>query len=85
MNLEPITQSEVKSEKEKYCTLMHIYGGAGNGNPLQYSCLENPMDRGAWQAMVHRVAESWTQLKRLNMHAPTQLYAATGYHTGKHS
>ena len=28
----------------------------GNGNPLQYSCLENPMDRGAWQAMVHSVA-----------------------------
>ena len=30
----------------------------GNGNPLQYSCLENPMDRGAWRATVHRVAES---------------------------
>ena len=34
--------------------------GAGNGNPLQYSCLENPMDRGAWQAILHRVAKSWT-------------------------
>ena len=34
--------------------------GGGNGNPLQYSCLENPMDRGAWQATVHRVAKSWT-------------------------
>ena len=32
--------------------------GGGNGNPLQYSCLENPMDRGAGQATVHRVAES---------------------------
>ena len=32
--------------------------GEGNGNPLQYSCLENPMDRGAWQATVHGVAES---------------------------
>ena len=31
----------------------------GNGNPLQYSCLENPMDREAWQATVHRVAKSW--------------------------
>ena len=31
--------------------------GEGNGNPLQYSCLENPMDRGAWQATVHRVAK----------------------------
>ena len=31
----------------------------GHGNPLQYSCLENPMDRGAWWATVHRVAKSW--------------------------
>ena len=36
--------------------------GAGNGNPLQYSCLENPMDRGAQEATVHRVSKSWTQL-----------------------
>ena len=35
----------------------------GHGNPLQYSCLENPMDRGAWQATVHGVAESQTRLK----------------------
>ena len=34
--------------------------GGGHGNPLQYSCLENPMDRGAWQALVHRVAKSQT-------------------------
>ena len=34
--------------------------GGGHGNPLYYSCLETPMDRGAWQATVHRVAESWT-------------------------
>ena len=34
--------------------------GGGHGNPLQYSCLENPMDRGAWQAIVHRVIESDT-------------------------
>ena len=33
--------------------------GEGNGNPLQYSCLENPMDRGAWWATVHVVAKSW--------------------------
>ena len=36
--------------------------GEGNGNPLQYSCLENPMEGGAWQATVHGVAKSWTQL-----------------------
>ena len=35
----------------------------GNGTPLQYSCLENPMDSGALQATVHRVPKSWTQLK----------------------
>ena len=34
--------------------------GEGNGNPLQYSCLGNPMDGGAWQATVHGVAKSWT-------------------------
>ena len=34
--------------------------GEGNGNPLQYSCLENPMDRGAWQGTVHKVAKSRT-------------------------
>ena len=34
--------------------------GEGNGNPLQYSCLENPMDRGAWRATVHGVTRSWT-------------------------
>ena len=36
--------------------------GEGNGNPLQYSCIENPMDRGAWRATVPRVAKSWTRL-----------------------
>ena len=36
--------------------------GEGNGNALQYSCLDNSMDRGAWQATVHAVAKSWTQL-----------------------
>ena len=40
--------------------------GGGHGNPLRYSCLENPMDRGARQVTVHGVAKSWTQLKWLN-------------------
>ena len=38
------------------------YPGEGNGNPLQYSYLENPMDRGAWQATVHGVTKNQTQL-----------------------
>ena len=40
--------------------------GEGNGNPPQYSCLENPMDRGAWRATVHGVAKGWTRLEQLN-------------------
>ena len=43
--------------------------GEGNGTPLQCSCLENHMDRGAWWAAAQRVAQSWTRLKRLSMHA----------------
>ena len=41
--------------------------GEGNGTPLQYSCLEHPMDRGAWWATVHRVAQSQTRLTQLSM------------------
>ena len=40
--------------------------GEGNGNPLQYSCLENPRDRGAWWAAVYGITQSWTRLKRLS-------------------
>ena len=36
--------------------------GGGHGNPLQYSCLEHPMDTGAWQATVHGVAKSWARM-----------------------
>ena len=42
------------------------FPGGGHGNPLQYSCLENPLDRGAWQTIVHRVAKSRTWLKWLS-------------------
>ena len=42
--------------------------GKGNGNPLQYSCLRNPMDRGAWQATVRGVAKSQTRLEQLSTH-----------------
>ena len=48
--------------------------GGGHGHPLQYPCLENPMDRGAWQATVHSVAKSQTRLKGLSVH--TLLFTA---------
>ena len=45
--------------------------GVGNGNTLQYSCLENSMDKGAWGATVHGVAKSQTRLKRLSTQVQT--------------
>ena len=59
--------SEVKSSACNVGDLSSIPGsgrspGEGNGNPLQYSCLENPMDGGAWWATVHGIAKSWTRL-----------------------
>ena len=44
------------------CVIFHVRVGEGNDTPLQYSCLENPMDGGAWWAAAHRVAKSWTRL-----------------------
>ena len=65
--------SQWPSHKESTCNaraagavdLIHGSGRSpegGHGNPLQYFCLENPMDRGAWWATVHAVIKSWTQL-----------------------
>ena len=45
-----------------YLSMLYLWWGEGNGNPVQYSCLENPMDGGAWWAAVHGVARSWTRL-----------------------
>ena len=53
-------------------TSICAFPGGGHGNPLQYSCLENPVDRGAWQATVHRAAQSGTQLE--GVHAQTHTY-----------
>ena len=50
--------------------------GGGHGNPLQYSCLENPMDRGAWRAAVHGVSKCWTQLKQLSTHTCITYYCS---------
>ena len=49
-----------KKTNKPVLELGSVPAGEGNGNPLLYSCLKNPMDRGAWQATVHGVAESQT-------------------------
>ena len=48
-----------------------------HGNPLQFYCLENPMDRGAWRATVHGVTKSWTRLKQLKTHTHTHGWSRT--------
>ena len=59
--------------------------GAGHGNPFQDSFLENHMDRGAWQATVHRVAKSWTRLKQFSRLAYIYLNTLYIIHTHTHT
>ena len=63
---EMLTREAFRSHN--FCPSRNVFG-EGNGNPLQYSCLENSVDRGAWWAAVHGVTQSWTRLKWLSMHA----------------
>ena len=59
--------------------------GGRNGNPLLYSCLKNFIDRGAWQATVHEVAKSWTQLlTHTHTHTHTHARARARAHTHTH-
>ena len=68
----PLSKSRTRKERkniykvEKYLNLTSIYVREGNGNPLQYSCLETSRDEGAWWAAVHGVAQSRTRLKGLS-------------------
>ena len=64
----PDRGKEFHSATENFSNLFLVihFIGKGNGNPLQYSCLENPMDGGAWWASIYGVAQSWIQLKRLS-------------------
>ena len=61
------------SVRIRYLNYIGVFFGEGNGNPLQYSCLENLMDGGAWEAAVHEVTKSWTRLSdftfTLHLHA----------------
>ena len=65
---EPSCQS--RSHEMWILSLGHKPQGGGHGNPLQYSCLENPMDREASWATVHRVAKSQMQLRQLSTYTP---------------
>ena len=65
--MQDIQEMQVRSlDREDPGSLDPWIHGRGHDNPLQYSCLENPMGRGAWQATIHRVAQSQTQLKQLS-------------------
>ena len=70
-------QSEQRDLTEFIKHSIKTYTGEGNGNPLQYSCLGNPMDRGAWWATVYGVAKSQTQLKQLSVRP---ILVCLGYH-----
>ena len=61
-SVNPWTAREVPSTLFLFAAFCITFFGEGNGTPLQYSCLENPMDRGAWWAAVHGVAKSRTRL-----------------------
>ena len=72
----PKKKKRRRRKKETKIALFHflrahyesMVDGGGNGNLLQYSCWENPMDRGAWQAIIHGVTKNWTELKWWSTH-----------------
>ena len=57
-----VLECMIKNLKKGFVGDYGDYLGEGDGTPLQYSCLENPMDGGAWKAAVHGVTEGWTRL-----------------------
>ena len=84
VNIGPSLVSEVKASASNVGDLGSIPGlgrspGEGNGNPLQYSCLENPMDKGAWQSAVRGVTKTWTRLKWLSMYTSCKYEALNQY------
>ena len=66
-------------EKNSLKQTQDLFSAKGNGNPLPYSCLENPMDRGAWRATVCRVPKSWTWLKQLSTWHTHSKWLATNW------
>ena len=68
---------------DSLCCTAETNAREGNGNPLQCSCLENPMDGGAWQATIHGVTQSWTRLKRLSSSSRNQYNTVNQLHFNK--
>ena len=76
-NAGDLRDTGLKKKKKRDAGLIPRLGGSpgeGHGNPLQCSCMENPMDRGTWWATVHEVAKSRTWLKILSMHTCMHIY-----------
>ena len=73
-----VTQSRTRLKRLS----IHARIGEGNGNPLQYSCLENPMDRRAWWAAVYGVTQNWARLKRLSSSSSNQIFILKGFPGG---
>ena len=73
-----VTQSRTRLKQLS----MYACVGEGNGNPLQYSCLENPMDRRAWWAAVYGVTQNWARLKRLSSSSSNQIFILKGFPGG---
>ena len=82
---EPTSQGR-RHKRHRFSPWLGRSPGGGHGNPLQYSCLENPRDRGAWQVIVHGVTKSQTWLKRLSkckwmVHLSKHWYNTVFYNT----
>ena len=63
------TVKNLQHERPGFDPWVEKIPGEGNGYPFHYSCLENPMHRGAWWSTVHRVTKSWTWLKQMSTYA----------------
>ena len=74
------TDSACNAEDVDLITGVGRSPGGGHGNPLQYSCLENSMNREVWQATIHSDAKSWTWWKRVSTHACTHTHTHTHTH-----
>ena len=72
MNLVQLQDTEFIHGNALYFYMLAMKDGEGNGNPLQYSCLENPRDGGSWRAAIYGVEQGQTQLKRRNSNSSNE-------------